>query len=614
MIFSSFIRLNPDEYSQTIDQQVYKGICLRCHSLTQAKLMLNEPLSNDFEHNIRPSIVGLGFQDKEEGDKTSDSGDGRVGVVHTSHHPSGLPAAVSALTRDGDDDSVLTMDTAIMEIGLRELRSGDATRNSSEMALGRISEEYGGGDTIDSYTSLHSSQTALELERSRIDSSQTEQEQVHSLLGRSLTELERSNSRPRRDLEHNSSGGNNPRLGRGGLSQGNASFVRPGSFQLSSQRNNSASRNMTNGRGGRNDSLDPISRVGPVAVSGYELLLGRKYAEAYLPDSRINANNGDEVPPSSTSTETQRKQFRSLLGSFQTEQNRSNVLEPLQDLNSPGNNEPRLSSGGLSQGNASCVRPGSYQPHQDLYSSQRNNSASLGRGGSNDSLDPISRVEPVAVSGYESLLERKYAEAYLPDSRINYNNSNEVPPSSTSTETQISQSEQNRSESLAPQTNLQCKSSGGISSSRRVCGDSSLENASSALIDQNIIFSHHCNFASRNMTIGQGGSNECSHPSSQEVTAAVGFVHDTLLARKRADASFSDSRIDSNSGHQVRLASASPGSQTEPDHSILRSSQSEQDRSNFLMHQTELEPNSRVGTMAFGSGHDSLLARKCISH
>ena len=315
--------------------------------------MLNEPLSNDFEHNVRSSIDRRGFQDEEEGDKTSDSGDGRVGVVHMSHHPSGLPAAVSALTRDGDDDSVLTMDTAIMEIGLREFRSGDATRNSSEMALGRITEEYGGGDTIDSYTSLHSSQTVLE--RSRIDSSQTEQEKVHSLLGRSMTELERSNSRPRRDLEHNSSGSNNPRLGRGGLFQGNASFLRPGSFQLSSQRNNSAS---------------------------------------------------------------------------------------------------------------------------------------------------------------------------------------------------------------------------------------------------------------RNMTFGRGGSNECSHPSSQEVTAAVGCVQDTLLARKLADASFSDSRIDSNSGHQVRLASASPGSQTEPDHSILRSSQSEQDRSNFLMHQTELEPNSRVGTMAVGSGHDSLLARK----
>jgi hypothetical protein len=290
--------------------------------------MLNEQLDNDFEH--RSSIDRRGFQDEDEGDETSDNGNGRGGVGHVSHHPSGVPAAVSALTRDGDDGSVLTMDTAIMEIDLRELRPGDAMRNSSGMALGRITEEYGGDDTSDSYKSLHSSQKALEC--SRIDSSQTEQKQGHSLLGRSQTELERSNSRPRRDLERNSLGNNNPRLGSGGLNQGNASFVRPGGFQLSSQRNNSTSRNMTIWRGGSNDSLDPNTPVGPVAASGYESLLTRKFAEASLPDSRINANSGNEVPPSSTSTETQREQLRSLLGRSQTELERSNVLTPLQDF------------------------------------------------------------------------------------------------------------------------------------------------------------------------------------------------------------------------------------------------------------------------------------------
>jgi hypothetical protein len=60
--------------------------------------------------------------------------------------------------------------------------------------------------------------------------------------------------------------------------------------------------------------------------------LTRKFAEASLPDSRINANSGNEVPPSSTSTETQREQLRSLLGRSQTELERSNVLTPLQDF------------------------------------------------------------------------------------------------------------------------------------------------------------------------------------------------------------------------------------------------------------------------------------------
>ncbi len=68
-------------------------------------------------------------------------GDGREEGVRTLHHPIGVPAAVSALTWDEDDDTVLTMDSAIMEIDLRELCSGDVVWNSSEMALGRMTEE-----------------------------------------------------------------------------------------------------------------------------------------------------------------------------------------------------------------------------------------------------------------------------------------------------------------------------------------------------------------------------------------------------------------------------------------------------------------------------------------
>jgi len=195
--------------------------------------------------------------------------------------------------------------------------------------------------------------------------------------------------------------------------------------------------------------LDPNTRVEPVAVSRFELLLGRKFAEVSLSDSRINANKGNTIPPSSISTETQREQVCSLLGKSQSEQNCSNVLTPFQYLqrNSPVNKEPRLGSDGLSQGIASCVRPGSYQPDQDIYSSQQNNSSS------------------------------------------------------------------------------------------------------------------------HNIVTGRRESNESSHPSSREGP--------TLLARKLADDSLSESQIDANSSNQVWLASASPGIQTEPDHSRLHSSQKE---------------------------------------
>ena len=137
-----------------------------------------------------------------------------------------------------------------------------------------------------------------------------------------------------------------------------------------------------------------------------------------------------------------------------------------------------------------------------------------------------------------------------------------------------------------------------------------LSQTGSFRLEQDLNFSQHNNSSSRNMSIGRGGSNDSLDPNTRVAPAAVGPEQDTLLARKLAVAPGDDNQINANSGNEVPLASTSPETQTELNHSRLHSSQTEQYRSNFVMPQTELEPNSRVGTVAVGSVHDSLLARK----
>ena len=239
---------SPGQCSQTVPQQVYKGICLRCNTLIQAQLQANQPCEGvsdfpsrgsidrwrshdeeDFEENNRysqgdhPHRSPRSPRGRDEGEERADQRNGRGGLVHTSHHQSGVPAAVSAPPRDTDDVSVLTWDTSIIDS--RE-NLGGVTQDSIARELEMISEEYRVDETIDSSTWLHSSQR--QLERSRNDRSQAEL--VQPGIGSSQSELERSNSLTR---------GDNPRLGSGGSSQGNTGIMRSDSFQEEQDLNHS---------------------------------------------------------------------------------------------------------------------------------------------------------------------------------------------------------------------------------------------------------------------------------------------------------------------------------------------------------------------------------------
>ena len=135
-----------------------------------------------------------------------------------------------------------------------------------------------------------------------------------------------------------------------------------------------------------------------------------------MTDNRMIGNRGNQAQLSSTSTDTQSEQVRSMPGSSQTELERNNSLTPPTDLQckSLGGDNPRLGSGGSSQGNTGILRSGSIRVEQDINPSQPNDSASQnmidGRRGSNES------VGSAAVgSGYDTLLARKLAEASVTD-------------------------------------------------------------------------------------------------------------------------------------------------------------------------------------------------------